>query len=77
MRLRIADYVFIIIYLIVLIVLLVVTPITMVGGTGSGPQTSTPLWVERAWLLAYIIAAPLLYYVIRKYLYPKKKKEQS
>jgi len=71
-----ADYVFIIVYFIILFFLLVVPPVNLVGGTGSGQEVSTPLWREITYLLLYIIGAPLLYFVIRSFLPPKKRTEQ-
>lgn len=75
MTLRIADFMFIIIYLIELIILLFIMPVTMVGGTGSAQENSDPLWREITYLLLYIIGAPLLYLVLRRYFTPKKRME--
>ena len=76
MKPRIADYVFLIVYLIVLILLLFITPVTIVGDTGSGQENSTPFWREITWLLLYLIGVPLLYLIIRRLIYPKKRIEQ-
>jgi hypothetical protein len=77
MKLRKADYMFIIAYIILLIFLLFITPVSIGGGTGSGEEISSPLWREITYLLVYIIGAPLLYLVLRRYLYPKKRTEQT
>ncbi len=75
MKLRKADYIFIIVYLIILIFLLLVTPVTIVGESNSDVE-STPLWSGVSWLLIYAIAVPILYLLLRRYLYPKKKTDQ-
>jgi len=76
MKLRKADYVFVIMYIIILIFLLFVTPVTLTGGTGSGEEVSEPYWIGILYVLLYIIATPLLYLLLRRYLYPKKRAEQ-
>jgi hypothetical protein len=76
MKLRKADYMFIIVYIILLIFLLFFTPVSVGGGTGSSEEISSPLWREITYLLVYIIGAPLIYLVLRRYLYPKKRTEQ-
>jgi len=76
MKLRIGDIIFIIVYLIILIFLSIITPVTLVVGTGSGAEETTPFWSGIAWLLLYAIAAPILYLVLRRYIYPKKKTDQ-
>jgi len=73
MKLRKADYIFVIVYLIILFFLLFVTPVTVVGGSDSGVEESIPLWSSISWLLLYAIAVPILYLLFRRYLYPKKK----
>jgi hypothetical protein len=76
MKLRKADYMFIIVYIILLIFLLFITPVSVSEGTASSEGISSPLWREITYLLVYIIGAPLLYLVLRRYLYPKKRTKQ-
>ncbi|HWR28143.1 MAG TPA: hypothetical protein VN377_06890 [Candidatus Thermoplasmatota archaeon] len=73
MKPRKADYVFLIAYLIILIFLLFITPVTVIEGTGSSQEINTPLLPEIAWLLLYIIGTPLLYLLLRRFIYPRKK----
>jgi len=75
MKLRAGDYIFVIVYLIILISLLYVTPVTL-GGGYDGVEESTPYWSGISWLLLYMIAVPILYLVLRRFLYPKKKTDQ-
>jgi cell division protein FtsW (lipid II flippase) len=73
MKLRKGDYVFVIVYLIILFSLLFVTPATTVVESSSGVEESSILWGTIVWVLLYAIAVPIIYFLIRKYLYPKKK----
>ena len=73
MKLRKGDYVFVIVYLIILFSLLFVTPATTVFESSSGVEESSILWGTIVWVLLYAIAVPIIYFLIRKYLYPKKK----
>jgi hypothetical protein len=73
MKLKIVDYIFLIVYLIILFSLLFVAPVTMVGGTDNVVETSTPIWGSIFWILLYAIVVPILYFLIRWYFYKKKK----
>ena len=73
MKLRKGDYIFIIVYLIILFLLSFITPVTVGGGSDSGVEESLPLWDGISLLLLYAIAVPILYLLLRRYLYPKKK----
>jgi hypothetical protein len=73
MKLRKGDYIFVIVYLIILFFLLFITPVTVGGGSDSGVDESLPLWDGISRLLLYVIAVPIVYLLLRRYLYPKKK----
>lgn len=75
MKLRKADYIFVIVYLVILFFLLFITPVTLFERSNSGVEESSPLWGSISWLLFYAIAMPILYLLLRRYLYPKKKTE--
>ena len=72
MKLKIVDYIFLIVYIVILFLLLLMTPVTMVGGTGTGAEESTPIWSGIFWLLLYAIGLPMIYILIRWYFYWKK-----
>ncbi len=76
MKPRKADYVFLFVYLILLIFLLFITPVTISEGTGSSHEINTPLLREISLLLLYIIGTPLLYLLLRRFIYPRKRTDQ-
>jgi len=72
MKLKIVDYIFLIVYIVILLLLLFLTPVTLVGGTGN-VEESTPIWNSIFWLLLYAIGVPIIYILIRWYSYRIKK----
>jgi hypothetical protein len=72
MKLKIVDYIFLIVYIVILLLLLFLTPVTITGGTGD-VEESTPIWDSILWLLLYAIGVPIIYILIRWYSYKKKK----
>ena len=73
MKLRKADYIFVIVYLIILFLLSFITPVTVGGESYFGVEESVPLWDGISLLLLYVIVVPILYLLLRRYLYQKKK----
>jgi len=73
MKLRKADYIFVIVYLTILFLLSFITPVTVGGESYFRVEESVPLWDGISLLLLYVIVVPILYLLLRRYLYQKKK----
>jgi hypothetical protein len=73
MKLKIVDYIFLIVYIVILFLSLLLTPATMVGGTGNVAEESTPIWSGIFLILLYALGVPMIYILIRWYFYKIKK----